>query len=160
MGSTVVHKRWSASSLNAFLNMFPVNSADFIFVGSPAERALYEGVYSYNNTVVDLVGQTTIEELAWVIDNVDLFVGPDSGPVHMAVALERPVVALFGPSDPRRCGPLNYERAEVIRSEEICAACERKLGKHMHQCLHTIPPEEIYAAAARLLSQYCASWKA
>jgi lipopolysaccharide heptosyltransferase II len=159
VGSTVEHKRWSAQSLNAFLNMFPVNSADFIFVGSPAERPMYEGVYSYNNTVVDLVGQTTIEELAWVIDFVDLFVGPDSGPVHMAVALDKAVVALFGPSDPRRCGPHNFDKAEVIRSEEICADCERRLGRSMHQCLHTIPPEQIYKAAVSLLSRYCPRWK-
>jgi lipopolysaccharide heptosyltransferase II len=159
IGSTVEHKRWSASSLNEFLNAFPVNSVDFIFLGSPAERPLYEGVYSYNNTVVDLVGQTTIEELVWVLDRVDLFVGPDSGPVHMAVARKRPVVALFGPSDPRRCGPLNYDRAEVLASDLICKACEAKLGKQMHACLHTIPAAEIYAAATRLLKQYALRWQ-
>jgi lipopolysaccharide heptosyltransferase II len=159
VGSTVEHKRWSASSLNKFLNMFPVNSVDFVFLGSPAERPLYEGVYSYNNTVVDLVGQTTIEELTWVIDKSDLFVGPDSGPVHIAVARHRPVVALFGITDPRRCGPLNYEMAVVIRSEEICTSCESRLGKHMHQCLHTIAPEEIYSAAEEQLRRFSANWQ-
>ncbi len=158
IGSTVEHKRWSAQSLNEFLTLFPVNSADFIFLGSPAERAQYDGVYSYNNTVVDLVGQTTIEELVWVLDRVDLFVGPDSGPVHMSVARNRPVVALFGPSDPRRAGPLNYDRAEVIASESICAACQARLGKQMQHCLHAIPAGEIYAAASRLLKQHSPRW--
>lgn len=159
LGSTVEHKRWSAAGLNRFLNLFPVNSVDFLFIGSPAERELYQGVYSYNNTVVDLVGQTTIEELAWALDRVDLFVGPDSGPVHIVVARKRPVVALFGPSDPRRCGPFQYNKAAVIRSESICPACDAKLGKQMRQCLHTIEAEEIYALAADLLSRYSSKWR-
>jgi lipopolysaccharide heptosyltransferase II len=158
LGSTVEHKRWSAPSLNDFLNSFPINTVDFVFLGAPSERAMYEGVYSYNNTVVDLVGQTTIEELAWVLDRVDLFVGPDSGPVHIAVARQRPVVALFGTSDPRRCGPLNYERATVLRAESICAACDAKLGKQMQQCLHTIPSAKIFNAAVQMLERYGPRW--
>lgn len=159
LGATKDYKRWTAASLNQYLNMFPVNSCDVMFLGSPADRSLFEGVYSYNNTVVDLVGQTTIEELTWALDKVDVYVGPDSGPVHLAVGLKKPVVALFGPTDPTRCGPYRYEeRSVVVRAERICDRCDAKYGKHIRQCLHTIAAADVYCATVGLLAQFCPRW--
>jgi len=158
LGATMEYKRWSREGLNAYLNMFPVNSCDFVFLGSPADRQLYEGVYSYNNTVVDLIGQTTIEELTWVLNRADLFVGPDSGPVHLAVGRNTPVVALFGPTDPMICGPYQYERSVVVRSERICPSCDAKHSKHVRQCLHTLEAHEVYYASIGLLARYCPRW--
>jgi lipopolysaccharide heptosyltransferase II len=158
LGATKDYKRWSAASVNAFINLFPVNSCDIVFLGGPQDRELFSGVYSYNNTVVDLVGQTTLEELTWVLDKIDLYVGPDSGPVHLAVGLGKPVVALFGPTDPARCGPYQYEKAIVVRAERICPSCDAKHGKHIRQCLHSIEHEEIYTASLELLGKYCARW--
>jgi len=158
IGATKDFKHWSAEGLNDFLNRFPVNTVDFIFTGAPSERSLYEGVYSYNNTVVDLVGQTTVEELTWVLDRADLFVGPDSGPMHLAIGRGTPVVALFGPTDPARCGPYQYEPSVVVRAERICSRCEVAYGRNMRQCLHTVDPEETYYAAVGMLAQRCKDW--
>ncbi|HES57844.1 MAG TPA: lipopolysaccharide heptosyltransferase II [Firmicutes bacterium] len=158
LGATKPYKRWSATSLNNFINQFPVNSCDFIFLGAPGERELYEGVYSYNNSVVDLTGQTTIDELMWVLDRVDLFVGPDSGPMHLAAGLNTPLVGLFGPTDPARCGPYEYARAEIIRSHRICQDCETRHGKHVRQCLHTIDHNEVFAGASQLLDRFHKGW--
>ena len=55
--------------------------------------------------LVNLSGQTGIEELPALIDSADLVVANDSGPMHMAAAMHKPVVALFGPTDPQRFGP-------------------------------------------------------
>jgi lipopolysaccharide heptosyltransferase II len=159
IGATVDHKRWPPRILQQYLNLFPVNSVDFVFLGGPRERGLYEGVYSYNNTVVDLVGQTTMEELAWVIDRCDLYVGPDSGPMHIAAARKRPIVALFGPTDPKRSAPLNYEHSMVVRAERICNTCEARAGTHIRQCLHTLGAEEVYDASAAMLKTTCPRFK-
>jgi lipopolysaccharide heptosyltransferase II len=158
IGATKDYKHWSAEGLNAFLNRFPVNTVDFIFTGAPTERSLYEGVYSYNNTVVDLVGQTTVEELTWVLDRADLFVGPDSGPMHLAIGRRTPVVALYGPTDPAHCGPYQYEQSVVIRADRICSRCAVAYGRQMSLCLHTIDPDETYYAAVGLLAQRCKDW--
>ncbi len=161
VGATVEYKRWPLESFNKLLNMFPVNSVDFVFLGSPGEREQYEGVYSYNNTVVDLVGQTTIEELTWVLDKADLFIGPDSGPVHLAVGRGRPVVVLFGPTDPARCGPFQYANSAVVRSESICSRCDARFGSQLQNrcCLHTIPAQQVYDSAVRLLAATCSRWR-
>lgn len=158
LGASKEYKRWSPTGLNAYLSMFPVNSCDFVFVGAPSDRPLFEGVYSYNNTVVDLVGQTTIEELAWVMDRVDLYVGPDGGPVQLAVGRRKPVVALHGPTEPALCGPYQYEPSVCARAQRICHACDARYGKHVRQCLHTVDPEEVYIASIGLLAQYCRRW--
>jgi lipopolysaccharide heptosyltransferase II len=152
LGSTMEQKRWSAESLNELLNLFPLSSADFVLIGAPSEKPLYEGVYSYSNSVTNLVGQTTIEELSWLIDRADMYIGADSGPMHIALGRSKAVLGLFGPSDPKRCGPFDYPNARVIRSERICSACEARLGKQMRQCLHTISPAEVYSAARELLA--------
>ena len=158
VGATMKYKQWSAAGLNIFLNRFPVNSVDFVFTGSPSDRELYHGVYSYNNTVVDLVGQTTLEELTWVLDKANMYVGPDSGPLHLAVGLKTPVVALFGATDPTKCGPYKYLNSLIVRTHRLCGDCERDFGKNIRQCLHTLMPDEVYEATAELLSQTCQRW--
>jgi lipopolysaccharide heptosyltransferase II len=158
LGASAVYKQWSSEGLNTYLSQFPVNSCDFVFIGSHDDRRLFEGVYSYNNTVVDLVGQTTIEELAWVMDRVDLYVGPDGGPVQLAIGRNKPVVALHSATDPALCGPYGYEPSVAIRSPRICHACDARFGKHVRQCLHTIDPQDAYIASIGLLARYCKRW--
>ncbi len=158
IGATKAYKQWHAAGVNALLNSFPVNSCDLLFLGAPNERAMFDGVYSYNNTVVDLIGQTTLKELSWVLDNLALYIGPDSGPMHIAIGRQTPVVALFGPTDPARCGPYRYIKSRVIRSERICPSCEKQFGKVVRQCVHMIEPDQVYAAAAELLSAHCRRW--
>ncbi len=153
IGATMKYKQWSSAALNSYLNSFPINSVDFVFTGAPEDRKLFEGVYSYNNTVVDLVGQTTLEELSWVMAKADLYVGPDSGPMHLALGLNIPVVALFGATNPERCGPFQYPKAEVIRAHQLCSDCERDFGKTIRQCLHTLKPDEVYLQTETLLER-------
>jgi lipopolysaccharide heptosyltransferase II len=158
LGATRDYKMWTGKGMEALINKFPVNSVDFVFLGAPHERALFEGVYSYNNTVVDLVGETTIEELTWVLDKLDLYIGPDSGPMHLATARDTPVVALFGATNPSVCGPYLYEKSRIIRSDNICSECDKTQGKNIRACLHTIKPELVYAAATELLTAHSRNW--
>jgi heptosyltransferase-1 len=151
LGSTQPYKQWTPSEANRLLKMLPVNSCDIVFVGSPAERSQFEGVYSFNNTVVDLVGETTIEELMWVLNRADLHIGPDSGPMHIAIGLGTPVVALFGGTDPVRCGPYQYEESRVVRSHRCCPDCARMFGRFIVACTHTIDASEVFVSANELL---------
>ena len=64
--------------------------------------------------MVNLSGCTAIEELPALIDSADLIVANDSGPMHLAAAMHKPVVALFGPTDPKRFGP--WDQMENVLS--------------------------------------------
>jgi ADP-heptose:LPS heptosyltransferase len=73
--------------------------------------------------LVNLAGQTRVEQLVHVLQNASVVVTCDTGPMHLAVALKTPVVALFGPSDPRRTGPF---KGRVVRARVDCSPCNRK----------------------------------
>ena len=67
--------------------------------------------------VVDLVGKTSLEQLIALLGHARLFVGCDTGPMHLAVAQQVPVLALFGPADPARTGPFG-DHARVVREPQ------------------------------------------
>jgi len=75
------------------------------------------------NTVINLVGRTSIDELIDVLQYAMAVVTCDTGPMHLAVALGKDVVSLFGPSDANRTGPF---RGTVIRKPHDCAPCNKK----------------------------------
>ena len=98
----------------------------------------------------NLVGETSLRMLVALCRRAPLFVGCDTGPMHIAGAVGCPVVALFGPADERRTGPY-FDQSFVVRSPEKCAACEagRRQG---HSCMQAIQVSEVSAMALRRLA--------
>jgi ADP-heptose:LPS heptosyltransferase len=93
---------------------------------------------------------TSLLDLAVLVRRASVFVAADTGPLHLACAVGAPVVALFGPTDPRRNGP--FEPADVVvRRTPLCAPC------HRHRCavhdgvMGAILPEEVVRAVERRL---------
>ena len=78
-----------------------------------------------NGRAVNLAGRLTLRHLVALIGNAVLFVGIDSGPMHIAAAAKTPVVALFGPQNPRRWGPFGEGHIVVQKSWE-CVPCRKK----------------------------------
>src|SRR6185312_11065741 len=79
-----------------------------------------------------LCGQTSVADLVELIRKTTVCVTNDSGSMHLAAALNRPVVSVFGPTDPRRIGPYGRERA-VVRADVPCAPCNLR---HLRACPH------------------------
>ena len=81
-----------------------------------------------------------------------LFVGCDTGPMHIAAATGTPVVALFGPADPRRTGPWGNEH-RVVRVPPPCAPGNRKTcNQPRHACMEDITVEHVIKAARERLA--------
>ncbi len=100
--------------------------------------------------VHDLAGRTTIEELAALFQRADLFVGNDSGPLHLAVACGVRTVSFFGPETPTLYGPQSG-RHRVLYSEQHCSPCLNLFYfKETHcannVCMQAIAPETAFAA--------------
>jgi heptosyltransferase-3 len=107
--------------------------------------------------VISLVGQTSLAELAAVLEQAQLFLGVDSAPMHMAAALGIPVVALFGPSGEQSWGPWGDGHV-VISSPYLCRPCGRDgcLGSKRSDCLEAITAQTVLQAAERLLRRAAA----
>jgi heptosyltransferase-2 len=118
----------------------------------PAEKELGQRIAKEAGVVGLFDPVLPLNHLKALVARSALMVTGDTGPRHLAVAFDRPVVCLMGPNDP------NYtdycmERQILIRKELPCSPCQRKvcpLGHH--QCMRDITVEEVIAAGERLLA--------
>ena len=97
-----------------------------------------------------MAGRTTIKQFAAIAKKSVLFVGSDSGAMHIASAVGTPVVGMFGPSNPREWGPRGGP-VEVLYKELDCRSCFHPTCiRGEENCMRLITVEEVWAAAQRL----------
>ena len=99
---------------------------------------------------VNLAGKTNLRQLTALIERADLVISNDSGPMHIAAALGKPLVALFGPTNPIRTGPYLHEEC-VVRLDIPCSPCYA--GRCVHQsCLRWLGVDAAINAVERALN--------
>jgi heptosyltransferase I len=108
VGTSKVHKNWLPDRYARVIEQL-VSRYDFqpILVGgpSPIERQLADEIKKAARVeVVDALGDD-VRKLLWLLEGSDLVISPDTGPLHIARALDRPVIGLYGYTNPRRYGP-------------------------------------------------------
>jgi len=119
-----------------------------VLTGSNAEDAVR--IQSMMKTsAINLGGQTTLRDLAYLYKRASLLITTDSGPMHLAAALRTPVVAIFGPTDPSRTGPYGKGHT-VIQKTLSCSPCFLK-SCDSHECMHDISVEEMFHAVQEKL---------
>ena len=101
--------------------------------------------------VINLEGQTTLKDLAELYRRAVLLITTDSGPMHLAAAMGTPVVALFGPTDPKRTGPYGPGH-RVIRASLPCAPCFLKRCREM-SCMKGITVDTVFKATEDVLNE-------
>lgn len=103
--------------------------------------------------VIDLSGRLSLKQLAALTARAKLFIGVDSAPMHIASAMQTPVVALFGPSGDREWGPWMVPHRTIV-SDHACRPCGNDGcgGGKVSECLTTIPVETVLNAALDLLN--------
>jgi ADP-heptose:LPS heptosyltransferase len=122
-----------------------------VVIGSPAETSIACDLARGNPHVINLAGQTTVEQAAALIEASALFIGNDSGPLHMAVALKTPAVGLIGGGHPRfhlYC----RDDIRIIQSDVPCAPC-RNWNCPSRDCMKGIRLETVFKAAEDLLER-------
>jgi ADP-heptose:LPS heptosyltransferase len=96
-----------------------------------------------SHKLINLAGKTSISELIAVLKAASAAVGPDSGPGHLAAAVETPYVALFGPTSPKRAAPYNCEHL-VVQSKVTCISCYKKQCPDLDRlCMRLISAESV-----------------
>jgi len=111
------------------------------FTGAPNERDLAEkalAVCGNSKLVMDLVGKTSLPELWSASRCARLFIGCDTGPMHLAAAVGTPVLALFGPAASRRTGPFG-DGHRIVQTSPPCAPCGLKhCNQPRHACMEDL----------------------
>jgi heptosyltransferase-2 len=145
-------KRWPSARFAELAGILQRRkNAEILITGSPDEATLAESVAAaLPARPKNLAGKTSLRRLLGVISQSALFVTNDTGPMHMANALRVPVVAMFGPTDPKITGPLHQPSA-ILRKDVPCWPCFYKSCPYDHRCMTNISPEEAYQACAAFL---------
>ena len=111
-----------------------------VLVGTPRDKERCRIVVGLCPGAVDLSGQTSVGELAAIIKRAKVAVTNDSGSMHLAVAMETPVVSVFGPTNPVHIGPYRQPQA-VVRLDLPCSPCNyRRLSQcpYGHKCMQEL----------------------
>jgi heptosyltransferase-1 len=129
-----------------------ISDAKVMLVGGEEDKqAAAEIIEGSTISLISLVSQLNLRELRELIRVSTLFVGPDSGPMHIASSTLTPIVAMFGPTLPAHFAPWDA-KATLLEKDYDCRPCrQRKCVYDDVRCLRTISPEEVYQACLSFL---------
>ena len=146
-------KRWQSEGFAAVARHFLQKGLAVTLIGGAREGAICEAVAALAPGAINLAGETTLPELAALIRRSTICVTNDSGPMHLAVALDRPVVSIFGPTNPVWAGP--YRRADAVLQAGIpCSPCYlRQLSRcaYGHECMREVTEDAVIERAESIL---------
>ncbi|HEX9745847.1 MAG TPA: lipopolysaccharide heptosyltransferase II [bacterium] len=142
-------KRWHPERFAELINKIGNSGIQPVLVGANSDIDTVKLVESMVNfPLLNLTGQTSLKELAALFSICRFVVTNDSGPMHIAQAVGSKVISIFGPTDPRRCGPWMSENSP-IQAEIDCIRCYRKSCWHM-SCMKKIATDQVLDAARSL----------
>lgn len=135
--------------------------ATVVLTGSAEDRPLAPSVAgALRHPPVDVMGRLAPRETMALIAGLDLFLSPDTGPMHMACAVGTPSVAVFGPSDPARYFSGRGPRHVAVHASLWCSPCNlirrppaECAGPEPPECLRLVGVEAVHAEAARILRE-------
>ena len=154
-GARWANKRWPAAHFAELVRRLSTQEQDlhFVILGGAGDRALGEIISgAAPGRCLNLTGQTSLSEMIEWIRLSEVMVTNDTGPMHVAAALNKPLVALFGPTEPRRTGP--YGRLDqTVQASLPCVPCMKDSCRAIKtmECLHELRPEAIAARVFLLL---------
>jgi ADP-heptose:LPS heptosyltransferase len=127
-------------------------SARLFLLGGPGEEAIAREIEGkMRHPTLNLSGQLSLNDLAYLISRFDLLITNDSGPMHIAAATGTPVVAIFGPENPTHLRPYTREALYRVAYKDVpCRPCSKSFCEKPI-CLSEIIPDEVFNACAELL---------
>jgi len=140
-------KRWPPERYGAVVDDFAMRGALVLVNAGPGEEPLAGAVVSWGHGHGRVVN-CSLEQLIALTRHVSLVIGGDTGPVHLACALGKPVVGIYGPTDPKRNGPYG-KRVRVLRNPE--SRRDHTRSEQPEAGLLTILPESVMDAAMDLM---------
>ncbi len=139
-----------AKALNALLSR---TDADVILFGTPGELPVSTAIATQlQRPPINLTGKTSIADLPALLSQCHLFLGNDSGAMHVAAAVGLPVVAVFGPTDPEGTAPVT-PRVTIVQQKPYCSPCFLRRCPTDHRCMTAVTPVMVESALTSALAE-------
>ena len=155
-GARWQNKLWPVEHFAELVRMMSKNSdLKFAVLGSSDDKQLGNTITAAApSRVVDLTGQTSLHEMIEWLRLSRLVIANDTGPMHIAAALRKPIVAFFGPTDPRSAGPFGQLENVLQYTDLPCVPCLKGHCDYSETiaCLKRTTPEQVCRKAATLLA--------
>jgi heptosyltransferase-2 len=144
-------KCWPAERFAALADrLISECGADVILFGTPSEKEMAARIRSAMKcNPISLVGQTSMRDLAAFFSACSIFIGNDSGAMHVAAAIGLPVIGIFGPTDPEGTAPLTPQFT-LIREPVSCSPCFLRSCPVDHRCMTRIRVDAVFSVAQQI----------
>jgi ADP-heptose:LPS heptosyltransferase len=145
-------KYWTVDGWAGLAELFStMDRTHMVFAGSPQDAAYISEITRRTSArPIVAAGNLDLGEAVALLQRSDVYVGVDSGPMHIAAFAGLPVVALFGPTDPDKVGPYGPGHLVLTRTDLDCLAC-RKRSCSDRMCLEGITARHVFDETKRLL---------
>jgi heptosyltransferase-2 len=144
-------KCWPKEKFDRLIEKIIVETSHLIVcfgdqTGAPLVQMITQGK---GDRVVNLAGKTNLRQLMALIKECNALLTNDSGPMHIAAALQVPLVAVFGSTNPTKTGP--YGGGEVIYKKTSCSPCYRRVCPIDFRCMERIEVDEVFQRLIKLV---------
>lgn len=141
-----------AKALNALLSRADADS-DVILFGTPSELPVSTAIAAeLQRAPINLTGKTSIADLPALLSQCHLYLGNDSGAMHVAAAVSLPVVAIFGPTDPHGTAPVT-PCLTIVQQKPYCSPCFLRRCPTDHRCMTAVTPAMVESALQSRLAE-------
>ncbi len=148
------YKRWDATKFAAAADLIlSRHGGEMIITGGPGEEAIVSktaGSMKHKPVVID--EPLSLRELAALYETADIYIGGDTGTMHISSFVGTPVVAVFGPTDPVENEPYGGTPFRMVRVPSSCSPCRKKRCRRT-DCFDGVTPEMVAKAAGDLLAE-------
>lgn len=145
-------KRWSKEGFRELSDRLMEQGNKVLMIGDEEDRELIRQIgLAMREAPIMVGGKTNLRQLACLLKRCRLLITNDSAPMHIGAALGVRTLAIFGPTDPKKYGPVG-EKHSIVRNENLaCSPCEVARCSQDHECMKGISTEEVYRVAQRML---------
>lgn len=152
-GANWLLKRWPARNFGRLADALREKfGAKVLFIGGEGDLPLIEGIAKeMKSRPLVAAGKTTFRQMGALLRKTSLLISNDSGPLHMGMAAGVPVIALFGPTDPKLTGPVNGAKATTLFGSIGCPIPCYQQDCPANLCMQQITVDNVLAEAGKVL---------
>ncbi len=148
-------KRWTSDGFAAVADRLVGEcKADIVFIGAKEDEPIVaEVIKKMKHKPHNFTTKTNVRQLGGLLKRAKLLITNDSAPLHLGCAMGTKVLAIFGPTDPKKYGPIG-EFDQVINRKLSCSPCEVAVCKLNYECMTLITADDVFDSARMMIEGY------